>query len=305
MQPVIAVTLGSNGFHLFDMRLEGQALQTTRHLYDNVQAESFVEKDGNISAEGMRVIAASLAKFSNYIQSNPGRVCGAIATGTFRRARNAEDVMTLAGNALGMEINRLSGQEEGLLCYMGIASSLGFVSHSRLVIDVGGGSTELMIVNQNQLIRFASLDVGCVSLTRRFFSTETLEDEHFSGATRQVREIVNAVAPGFLSQGWEEVLGCGGSVSSLFSVLQRNRMGGRSITLAGLGRFREAVVESGNPDNISLVAVPRERSRLLPAGASILDGIYQCLDVERMTPAFTSVGQGLIVSLFQKQSASV
>ena len=96
MQPVIAVTLGSNGFHLFDMRLEGQALQTTRHLYDNVQAESFVEKDGNISAEGMRVIAVSLAKFSNYIQSNPGRVCGAIATGTFRRARNAEDVMTLA-----------------------------------------------------------------------------------------------------------------------------------------------------------------------------------------------------------------
>ena len=71
MQPVIAVTLGSNGFHLLDMCLEGKAMQTTRHLYDNVQAESYVGEDGNISEEGMRVIAASLTVFSNYIQSNP------------------------------------------------------------------------------------------------------------------------------------------------------------------------------------------------------------------------------------------
>ena len=102
----------------------------------------------------------------------------------------------------------------------------------------------------------------------------------------------------------DEVLGCGGSVSALFSVMHRNRIGVRSVTRAGLERFRDAVVASGNPDSLSLVAVPRKRSRLLPAAVSILEGAYQSLHVERMTPAFTSVGQGLVVRLFQQQSMS-
>ena len=212
MQPVIAITLGSNGFHLFDVRLEGQNLKTTQHLYDNVQAESYVGKDERISAQGMQNISESLANFANYIQANPGRVCGAVATGTFRRVRNGDEVLALARDTLGMDINVLSGQDEGLLCYMGIASALGFVPHNRLVIDVGGGSTEIMVATQNRLVRFASLDIGCVSLTREYFSTGTLEERNFSAATQQVCEIVDSVSTGFLSQGWEEVLGCGGSV---------------------------------------------------------------------------------------------
>ena len=114
MQPVIAVTLGSNGFHLFDVSLVGQNLQTTQHLYDNVQAESFIGDDGGISAEGMQSISESLAKFASYIHANPGRVCGAISTGTFRPARNGDEVLALARDALGMDINVLSGQYEGL-----------------------------------------------------------------------------------------------------------------------------------------------------------------------------------------------
>ena len=138
MRPVIAVTLGSNGVHLFDMRLEENVIQTTRHLYDNVQAESCVGSDGRISAEGTQNIAVPLAKFATYLQTNPHRVRGAIATGTFRQAQNGD-----------------------------------------------------------------------------------------------------------------EVLGCGGSLSGLFSVIHGNRMGGRSVTRAGLERFRDAVVASGNPGNPS------------------------------------------------------
>ena len=302
MKPVIAVTLGSNGFHLFDVRLDGNKMETTHHLYDNVQAETHIGQDDRISDEGIEKISRSLGKFKAYISSNPGRLVGAIATGTFRRAANSDELLVAAEAALGQKINVLSGQGESLFCYIGIASSHGVVPHNRLVIDVGGGSTELMIATESRLVEYVSFDVGCVSMTRKYFPENKVDVSHFNEAAAMVAEIVQPSADAFRQRGWDEVLGCGGTVSSLFSVLQRNRMGGRSVTLAGLERFRDAVSQAGNPDDVCLVAVPADRSRLLPAGASILEGVYRALDIERLTPAFTSVGQGLIMQLFRQQS---
>ncbi len=302
LQPVVAVTLGSNGFHLIEVCETDGRLETTRHLYENVQAESWLGEDMRLGEEGIDAIISAVERFGDYLRANPGSLVGAIATGTFRRALNAQSVLEQAGNILGARVQVLSGRDESLLCYIGIASSAGLVDHNRLVIDVGGGSTEIMVAKQSRLLEYASIDIGCVSLTRIAFHDDVMNESHFDQARTAAREAFSPVVRKFQDHGWDEVMGCGGTVSSLFTVLQAKRMGGRFITPAGLERFRNAVNESGSSSTLCAGVVPDERSKLLPAGSVVLDAIFMELGVEKLAPVFSSVAHGLLVELMKHPS---
>lgn len=302
--PIIAVTLGSNGFHLFEVAEDQGKLETINHLYENVQAESYLDDEAMFSDEGVSEILSALRKFGNHVMLNPG-CAAAIATGSFRRAKNADVVIESAGQELGIPIRVLSGQDESLLCYLGIASSTGFAEHNRLVMDIGGGSTELMIARKNVLERFFSLDIGCVSLTRKAFGAGEIKEAHFQDAVEIARKCFQPVSRQLGDLGWNEVMGCGGTVSSLYAVLQVQRMAGRFITGAGLSRFENAVIEKGSAFPLCKAIVPSDRSRVLPAGVSILSALFEVLKIERLTPVFSSVGQGLIVKIIQEQKRMV
>ncbi len=302
MHPVVAVTLGSNGFHLIELSEVDGKMKTTQHLYENVQAESFLNQDMCLDEKGAEAIIAAAGRFGKYLQDNTGSQVAAIATGTFRRAQNARRVLEQAGERLGVTIQVLRGRDESLLCYIGIASSAGLADHNRMVIDVGGGSTEIMIAQKNRLLDFASIDIGCVSLTREHFDGGEMGQSRFEQALNFTRQSFSPLAQRFSDLGWEEVMGCGGTVSSLFSVLQARRMGGRFITAAGLERFRHSVSDAGSPFSLCEGVVTRERASLLPAGSVILDAIYQEFGIEKLTPVFSSVAQGLLVELMKRQA---
>jgi exopolyphosphatase/guanosine-5'-triphosphate,3'-diphosphate pyrophosphatase len=188
--------------------------------------------------------------------------------------------------------------DESRLCYTGIASAEGFVDHNRLVIDVGGASTELMIARQNELISFFSLDIGCVSLTNLGFMKEQIEESHFSDAIALVNKVIDPVAKPLKELGWSEVMGCGGTVSSLFTFLHRRRMTATALSASSLERFKTAVLEQqGSSLPLTQLEVGADRARLLPAGATLLMGIFQKLGIEKLKPVFSSVSQGLLVEL--------
>jgi exopolyphosphatase/guanosine-5'-triphosphate,3'-diphosphate pyrophosphatase len=299
--PIIAVTLGSNGFHLFEVGEDQGKLETKNHLYENVQAESYLDGEAMFSDDGIAAIMGALRKFGNHVMLNPGCATAAIATGSFRRGKNADVVIEAASQELGIPIRVLSGQDESLLCYLGIASRAGFAEHNRLVMDVGGGSTELMIARENVLERFFSLDIGCVSLTRMAFGVGEIKKSHFEDAMEIARECFKPISRQLTESGWDEVMGCGGTVSSLYSVLQVQRMAGRFITGAGLSRFENAVVEKGSALPLCEAIVQSDRSRVLPAGVCILSALFDVLGIEKLTPVFSSVGQGLVVQIIQQQ----
>ena len=299
--PIIAVTLGSNGFHLFEMAEDQGKLETKNHLYENVQAESYLDDEAMFSDEGISAILSALRKFGNHVMLNPGCATAAIATGSFRRAKNAVTVIEAASQELGLPIKVLSGRDESLFCYLGIASSVGFADHNRLVLDVGGGSTELMIARKNVLEQFVSLDVGCVSLTRKAFGSGEIKESHFEDAVEIASDYFRPVARQLMNSGWDEAMGCGGTVSSLYAVLQRQRMAGRFITDAGLTRFENAVVEKGSALPLCEAVVQTDRSRVLPAGVCILSALFNVLGIEKLAPVFSSVGQGLVVQIIQEQ----
>ena len=299
--PVTAVSLGSNGFHLVSAVRDGDSLQFRGHLHENVQVESYLDENMLISPIGQERILKALGRFARHLKENPSALVAAIATGSFRKAKNTESFIKDASHQLGYPIQVLSGQDESLLCYMGIASSVGLSDQNRLVIDIGGGSTELMIANKNELIQYCSIDIGCVSLTRDVLRNEKINRQDLERAVQIVSETINPSIKSFLELGWHEVMGCGGTVSSLFAILQARRMGGRFITTAGLDRFTSVILETGSAIETAGTIVTQERAKLLPAGASILMGIYKQLGIEKIQPVFSSVGQGVLVELAKQQ----
>jgi len=302
--PVTVISLGSNGFHLLSAIRKGNSLEQTAHLHENVQVESHMDENGAISDIGVQRILDAIGRFSSHLQDNPQGIVGAIATASFRRANNSDSIIEQVSERLGYPVKVLSGQEEGLLCYLGIASSKGLSDHNRLVIDIGGGSTELMIAYQNRLVEFCSVDLGCVSLTKRVFKNGNISSQNLDEATSIAARILQPVVNSFLNHGWVEVMGCGGTISSIFAILQTRRLGGRFITTAGLEKFSEAVLEAGSAESLGKSIVDSSRIELLPAGLAILRAIYQQLGVEKTMPVFSSVGQGLLVDLARRRYLS-
>ena len=295
---VVAITLGSNGFHLVEMQSAGGRIEPGEHLYDAVQAESFVDHEDRISEAGRQRILAALASFRAFLDRNPGAPVSAIATGTFRRTANGAEVATEAAEVLGVPVQVLGGQDESLLSYIGMASQVGLSPDNRLVLDIGGGSTELIIARDNQLLEYVSLDLGCVSLTQRFFEHEFTADA-FTRTREHCAAILDRETRKLAALGWTETLACGGSISALFSVMQQRRLCGRFITPASLERFRERVVADGDPYTLCDGISPRSRSRTLPSAVGLIGAIIDTLGVEKIAPVFSSVVQGLIIRMLQ------
>jgi exopolyphosphatase / guanosine-5'-triphosphate,3'-diphosphate pyrophosphatase len=300
MLPIISISLGSNGFHLVGTIIDGQKLKRVSSLGRTVQIESFMDASGCISEEGIQRMLQVLEEYSSYLRSHPTSIVGAIATGTFRRARNRDEVIERANAGLGHSIQVLSGIDEGLLCYQGIAAVMGLSDENRLVIDIGGGSTEIMIAQSNRLSVFESLDIGCVSVTQQVFNSVNITQDNIDAATLQVDHYLCAVFDKFLQHNWHDVVFCGGSATALYSVLSTNRLCGRFLTKASTDRFFHHVLESGSADKICGSIVPADRTRLLPAGALMMQRLFDGLNIEKATAVASSATQGLTVSLAQK-----
>ena len=299
---VVAVSLGSNGFHLHSLEHIGGSFKPGSHLHEPVQIESFLDEQGEINNIGMARTLEAMDKFSTHLQEFSVEAVGAIATGTFRKAKNGQAVIEQAGERLGHPVRIISGREESLLCYTGIASVEGVSDQHRLVIDVGGASTELMIAREYTLEQFFSMDVGCVSLANRYLPDTNINTTQFDEAVRYARESVSPFADVLKATGWSEVMGCGGTVSSLFTLLHRNRLTGLGITSAALDRFQSMIVSDDQWATLADREVGPHRTRLLPAGAALLLAVFQVMEVERLKPVFSSVARGLLVQLARSVS---
>ena len=295
---VVAITLGSNGFHLMEVTAAGSKIEPGEHLYDAVQAESFVDGDDRISEQGRERILGAVVPFRSFLDRNPGLAVSAIATGTFRRTGNGSEVAAEVGESLGVPVQVLDGRDESLLSYIGMAGQIGLSGENRLVLDVGGGSTELIIAHENRLLEYISADLGCVSLTTRFFG-DGFSEQAFEQTREHCAGILEAEAEKLRALGWSEALACGGSISALFSVMQQRRLCARFITPASLDRFRERVLADGDPYALCDGIAPRSRSQTLPAAVALIQAINQVLGIEKIAPVFSSVAQGLIIRMLQ------
>lgn len=295
---VAAIDLGSNSFHMIVARIVDGHVQILDRLREMVQLAAGLDARNRLSVESQKRAIECLARFGQRLRHIPPDRLRIVGTNTLRQARNSSDFVARAEQVLGHKVEVVSGYEEARLIYLGVAHSVGDVAGHRLVIDIGGGSTELIIGQQFDPLHLASLHMGCVSVSRRFFADGRVTARRLRAADLFVQLNIEPIREEFSARGWEMVTGASGSIKAIQEVLTQEGWSREGITLEGLRRLRAALLETGQ---VAAIAdrwkLDPARARVFVGGFVVLHGLCESLGVETMEVSEGALREGLIYDL--------
>lgn len=300
-----AVDLGSNSFHLLVARVEGDRLSVVDRVKERVLLAAGLDEQGNLSAEAQQRAIEALSRIGQRLREMPLGAVRAVGTNTLRRAREASGFLARASAALGHPIEVVSGREEARLIYLGVAHSVSdpVADTRRIVVDIGGGSTEMVIGEGSQPIAAESMMMGCVATSLRFFPDGVIDDLRFEAAYIAARLEVEPHKKLFRSLGWERALGSSGTILAVDQIL-RAQGWSHGIDEKGVKRLRRAMVEVGHVDRLTAqLGVPADRAMVFPGGVAILDGVMRSLRLDRLEATSGSIREGVLVDLLGRYSS--
>ncbi|MGI9229466.1 MAG: exopolyphosphatase, partial [Gammaproteobacteria bacterium] len=202
-----AVDLGSNSFHMIVAKYENERIQIIDRIKDMVRIASGLDEEQNLSEESMQRGLECLQRFGQRIREVPQSNIRVVGTNTLRQARNGNEFMQRAHAALGHNIDIVSGQEEARLVFLGVAHTFYNDTEQRLVIDIGGGSTELIIGTGFKTRVAESFHMGCVNISQRFFADGRITERRMRKAILFARIELESIETGYQRIGWDSVLG--------------------------------------------------------------------------------------------------
>jgi exopolyphosphatase/guanosine-5'-triphosphate,3'-diphosphate pyrophosphatase len=293
---VAAVDLGSNSFHLVIARAVLHELQLVDRLRESIQLAAGLDESSRLTDEMQERALNCLLRFGQRLRDLPRSNIRAVGTDALRRARNARSFLRRAEQALGVPIEIVSGTEEARLIYLGVAHSLHDEASRRLAIDIGGGSTECILGEGFEVLEAASLRLGSVAFTHRFFGHGTLDRERFRAAELAAHQEFQQIERTFKGLGWESCVGSSGTALSIDEML-RAQGSNDGVTLEGLKRLRKQLVAAGSITKLSIPAVRDDRLAVLPGGLAILIAFFESLGVDRLDAASGAMREGLLYDL--------
>ncbi len=296
---IAAVDLGSNSFHMVVARPVNGHLNVLDRLREPVRLASGLDAAGNLDAEAQQRALACLERFGQRLRDMPPGSVRAVGTNTLRKARNSDDFLDAAAAALGHPIEIISGLEEARLIYLGVSHSLPASPGHRLVMDIGGGSTELIIGEGFEPIYMESLYMGCVSLSQAWFSDGDISAKAFRRAEIAAGQELQAIEQDYRRLGWAEAVGSSGTIRAVGDVVQAMGWSENGITLPALQRLREAMIAAGHVGRVAaaLQGLPPERAAVFPGGVAILIATFAALGIERMQVSDGALREGLLYDL--------
>ena len=297
--PLAAIDMGSNSFRLEIGQLPNARYKRIDYLKDTVRLGAGLDASGMLSEEAAQRGLACLRRFSARLAGfEPGQV-RAVATQTLREARNRNAFLLRAQEALGFPIEVISGREEARLIYAGVAH-LQPSEAPRLVIDIGGRSTELILGQGRTPLVSESFGVGCVSLSLRFFEGGRITEAAFRAAQVAAgAELEEALQP-FARERWTRALGSSGTAGAVSQILQTAGITDGRITPEGLRWCIARCLEAGQMDKIDLASLKPERKAVLPGGLAILYTLAANFGIEELWPAKGALRQGVVIDLNER-----
>ncbi len=297
---IAAVDLGSNTFRLQVGRVVDDQIYPLDSIKDTVRIGSGLTADKQLDEAAQTRALASLARFGERLRGFGRESVRAVATSALRIARNANTFLPRAEEALGFPIEIIRGREEARLIYIGAHHALPPSDQTRLVVDIGGGSTEFIIGRKNEPLLTESLNMGCVSFTHAHFPDGKITWRGFRQAEMAAAAELERIAGDYRRFGWGKAFGSSGTARSIARILELNSLnpdGAAGITRAGLDTLRERIVHAGAPEALELDGLPTERLPVLPAGAAIMSAILSSLDIPQMLPARGALRLGVMYDL--------
>jgi exopolyphosphatase / guanosine-5'-triphosphate,3'-diphosphate pyrophosphatase len=299
-ETVAAVDLGSNSFRLQVGRVVDDQIYPLDSLKEPVRLASGLTADKRLDLDAQDRALAALRRFGERLRGLDSGAVRAVATNTLRVAKNVGDFLPLAEEALGFPIEVIAGREEARLIYLGASHSLPTAAHKRLVVDIGGGSTEFIIGKRHDPQLMESLYMGCVSFTMRYFPGGKVDKRRLREAQIAAAKEIELIAHDYQRLGWKEAVGSSGSARAIADILEMNDLnpGGESgITRVGLERLCAMLVKAGSAEDLDLRGVKGDRMPVLPGGIAIMSAVFEELDIERMTYADGALRLGVLYDL--------
>ncbi|EKM5761478.1 guanosine-5'-triphosphate,3'-diphosphate diphosphatase [Cronobacter turicensis] len=290
-----AIDLGSNSFHMLVVREVAGSIQTLTRVKRKVRLAAGLGADNALSADAMERGWQCLRLFAERLQDIPPSQIRVVATATLRLATNADIFVTRAQEILGCPVQVIAGEEEARLIYQGVAHTTGGADR-RLVVDIGGASTELVTGTGARATSLFSLPMGCVTFLERFFTDRSLTQEHFASAEQAARDILQPVIAQLRGQGWKICVGASGTVQALQEIMMAQGMDER-ITLAKLQQLKARAIHCGRLEELEIEGLTLERALVFPSGLAILIAIFSELEIECMTLAGGALREGLVYGM--------
>jgi exopolyphosphatase/guanosine-5'-triphosphate,3'-diphosphate pyrophosphatase len=292
-----AVDLGSNSFHMVVARHQHGQLVILDRLREMVRLAAGLDESGRLDEDAASRALRCLERFGQRLRAMHANSVRVVGTNALRNARQKRWFLERARTALGHPIEIISGVEEARLIYSGVAHTSPSSAGRRLVMDIGGGSTEIIVGEAFNPLKLESLSVGCVGLATKFFDDGKISEKRFERARTATRLELEPLAEAYRQLGWEQAFGSSGTVRVIGEVLQRLYPDEAYITPAHLNKLAARVLEAGHIDNLDLAEIDAERAPVFPSGVAILLEVVETLGIERMRVAEGAMREGLLYDL--------
>jgi len=295
------VDMGSNSFRLEIGRVEGGQIYRLDTQRETLRIGAGIDARGLLTVQARRSALACLARFAERLAGFEASSVRAVATNAFRVAHNAPAFLGEAQRTLGFPIDVISGHEEARLIYLGVAHVLPPAAAPRLVVDIGGGSTEFIIGQGLEPQALESLKIGCVGMSQRFFAGGALTRSAFDAAETAARAEIEALGGAFDARRWQAAYASSGTALALAEILVQNQLSSAGITPEGLVRLRERMIAAGHVNRLRLEALKPERAPVLAGGFAIMSAALEQLDVTRIDPVGGALRLGVLYDLLGRR----
>lgn len=312
MALIAAVDLGSNSFRLQTGRIVAGRLQLLDMIREPVRLAAGLGADRRLDIASQQRALEALQRFHECLHGVATEAVCAVATNTLRVAENAAEFLLRAETVLGLPIKVISGQEEARLIYLGVVAAMAESSGQQLVVDIGGGSTEIIVGRGAEPLQLISVEMGCVNYTQRYFADGTVRRNVFDLAELAARQALQGLQQRYLEIGWQQVLGSSGTAKAIADLLAQNALNAptelcnkeREITREGLERLKALLLRSGGVENLPLMGLRPDRSAVLPGGLAIMLAVFEVFGLERMTFSTGGLCGGVLRELCEQRLMS-
>ncbi|NNH34138.1 exopolyphosphatase [Acinetobacter sp. NIPH 2377] len=293
-----AIDMGSNSFHLAIARVDHGEVKKVASMSEKVQLAAGLDENKNLTEAAQQRGLACLARFVGRLSSVQAKRMRIVATNALRQAKNGHEFIQKAAEILPKPIEIIAGREEARLIYLGVSHTMAN-SGRRLVIDIGGGSTELIIGEEFEPIHTESLQMGCVAFTKAYFSDGEINQKNFDKAVVAARKELSGIANTYKTAGWDTVVGSSGTIKACRQIIVNMGWsdGQENLTRDGLEKLKEKLLKFKHIAEVDFDGLKEDRRAVLPAGVAILYAVFDVLELNKLVYSDGALREGVMYDL--------
>ena len=303
-EELAAVDLGSNSFHLVVARYEHGQPRVIDRLRVAVRLAAGVDEHGQLAAEKRREALSCLSQFGQRLRDLPHERVWVVCTQAIRKLKTPRAFLVAAETALGHPVEVVSGREEARLIYLGVAHGIKDDGQRRLVLDIGGASTELIIGEGFESIDRESVQMGCVATTQQWFAEGNYSRKRYESARLALALELQQFAAEFRARGWQRAYGASGTIRATGSIARAHGHREGSITPDLIEEIRARILKAGSHQRLEIPGLPEDRRGIFVGGFAVLDAVVDTLGIEHLAVAETAMREGLLYDMLGRAAAT-